>query len=889
MRPIRLKISAFGPFIKPVELNFSEGLQGEKIFLIHGATGAGKTSILDAICYALYDESSGKDRKIADMRSEQATEKDKTEVEFEFALGEKVIKIRRNPKHIFPKGVADIKKSVEIHENGKLKITDNREATRYVEKLLGFEAEQFRQVVMLPQGKFRDFLFADSVQRSEILNVIFDATKYENFEKMLKERANFFESEFNILNMERINCLKEVAEILQIEELEEKNLPGYLSEMQKNLQAIQKSVEDLKKESEKANEELSVGKILTKDFERVEILEKNLEIFHNELEKISISAAIAEKEFQNRKAEEPQRKELEKQIEKLKEFQTRIKELQAKEAELKEVEKAEQNAQDEVANLNRSIKKCEEELEKIKLNIEKLQGADVKLKEIEQVQEKSKQRQQKLSELSELKKECPILQKNFETAEKNCSKMQTELNRLNLLLKMSAAAKLAENLQEGEPCPVCGALNHPQLAFTKEIIPSEKEITDVEENLKKANDYRDKALKNFTEIQAKITAKENELKAFGDVMEFAEAKKILQNAQKSAKELEENRLRLPKGEEVTKKKISDRDEAIKKFQGITKLAENLRGVIKAKKSQMPEEYLTASQKLSTDLAKIQKKLSEMNNAWKLAEENFHRLDKMRSAQESKIKNEEQAKADATQKIFGKEKPRIDELNKNAKTVAENYSKTLSESTRLDTKLTQLKRFSNRLTELAEKILSAEKNTNIWTRLANVASGKNLSKISFQRYYLNSMFKDIVLESNERLEKMSGGRYRFKEMETAKSGKRSAGLDLEIFDAYTGKARPVETLSGGESFLASLSLALGLANVVKNTSGGINLDTIFIDEGFGTLDSETLDTAINTLENLQSDGRVVGIISHVDELKQRIPARLEVTKTRTGSSAKFITK
>ena len=134
--------------------------------------------------------------------------------------------------------------------------------------------------------------------------------------------------------------------------------------------------------------------------------------------------------------------------------------------------------------------------------------------------------------------------------------------------------------------------------------------------------------------------------------------------------------------------------------------------------------------------------------------------------------------------------------------------------------------------------------------------------------------------------MSGGRYRFRNEKNALSKKKLEGLDLEILDAYTGTARPVETLSGGESFLASLSLALGLAAVVKNTAGGIKLDTIFIDEGFGTLDSETLDIAMNALTDLQIGGRLVGIISHVDELKRRVPVRLEVVKTKTGSSAYF---
>ena len=170
---------------------------------------------------------------------------------------------------------------------------------------------------------------------------------------------------------------------------------------------------------------------------------------------------------------------------------------------------------------------------------------------------------------------------------------------------------------------------------------------------------------------------------------------------------------------------------------------------------------------------------------------------------------------------------------------------------------------------------------MWKNLSDTANGK----LSFQRYYLNSMFRHVIEAANMRLDKMSGGRYQFRNKEMT-DGRKSAGLDLEIFDSYASTCREVATLSGGESFLAALSLALGLAAVVKNTSGGINLDTIFIDEGFGSLDSETLDYALNTLVNLQADGRLVGIISHVEELKQRIPTRLEVIKQKDGSFARF---
>ena len=211
---------------------------------------------------------------------------------------------------------------------------------------------------------------------------------------------------------------------------------------------------------------------------------------------------------------------------------------------------------------------------------------------------------------------------------------------------------------------------------------------------------------------------------------------------------------------------------------------------------------------------------------------------------------------------------------------------MQESVKISERLKNLRAISDKLESLTEKADVAQKEYGIWQKLSDAAEGK-ISKISFRRYYLNAMFKEIIYEANARLDIMTDGRYQFREGKQKIDKRRGAGLDLKIFDMFNGRERDVETLSGGESFLASLSLALGLAAVVKNISGGIKLDSIFIDEGFGSLDSETLDTAMNALTDLQQGGRLVGIISHVGELRQRISTRLEVTAGKNGSTAKFV--
>ncbi|MBQ9488053.1 MAG: hypothetical protein IJU91_09700, partial [Selenomonadaceae bacterium] len=310
-------------------------------------------------------------------------------------------------------------------------------------------------------------------------------------------------------------------------------------------------------------------------------------------------------------------------------------------------------------------------------------------------------------------------------------------------------------------------------------------------------------------------------------------------------------------------------------------AENLRGIVNEKTTQIPADYLKDPEKISADLKARQGDRDKLQDAITAAEKNFQSASNKKSRFEGALKNAEKNYADDAAKVKDNEKPDIDALKNQSDAAQKVYVDKKVAAEKVSDNLKHLQRISIKLKNLAAELESAEDIYTMWKKLSETANGK----LSFQRYYLNSMFQHVIQEANTRLEKMSGGRYQFRNKEQTHKGK-LAGLDLEIFDANSATCRDVATLSGGESFLASLSLALGLAAVVKNTAGGIKLDTIFIDEGFGSLDSETLDYAINTLVDLQGDGRLVGIISHVEELKQRVPNRLEITKSKEGSTAEF---
>lgn len=890
MKPIKLKMQAFGPYVKPVELDFDKGLNGEKFFLIHGATGAGKTSILDAICYALYDKSSGGEKETNNLRSELATLDINTEVEFTFALGEKIYKIRRNPGHKMPKGKGDVKKIAELYVDGEFKTSDAKEIDELIKSRIGFNADQFRQVVMLPQNQFTKFLKAKNDEKAEILNVIFNSDLYAKIEDGLKEKADDAKKLKKELEDKRENFLNEVQEIGKVtESVDEKFLAELIKNFNEEFKRAVDARNNLKIASDKASVALTDGKVLNSQFLTFENAAKNFQSESKILIEVEKNFQLAKIEYDKREGEKSQRDKLDDKIKELKKIQESVEELNNKKSELAKAESAEKSAQEKISQLEHMQKKCESRLTELKNKIAALEGADVKFKVAEQNLEKSKDKQTSLIELERLKKELSATQKRLATAEKNYNDAQTELDRLKLLQKMCTAAKLAANLADGEPCPVCGSTSHPNLAVTDKIIPTDEEIEQSERVLKRCDTEKISAFRAVNSINTKLDLQTEAIKKLAEVLELGEAQKIFDSAKNDADTLDSEKENLKNGEKYTEKNLQDLDKARRDFSTASNNAATLRGIVKTLQNHVPAQYSENPQKIFYDLRENQNAQKILEEAWKKAQENFQKLSNRKSNQEGKVKSAETAKNDAAKKIEGKIKPDIKALEKVAQDNSNLHAKAISEVTAMEKDLNRLHELSEKLEELGEKIQTADKNFQLWGNLSAVANGTAAnSKISFQRYYLNLMFQNVIRDANERLYKMSSGRYQFQNMEGAKKHAKKAGLDLEILDIYTGKARPVETLSGGESFLASLSLALGLAAVVKNNAGGIQLDTIFIDEGFGSLDSETLDFAINALTDLQRDGgRLVGIISHVEELKQRIPVRLEVTKTKVGSTAKFI--
>lgn len=886
MKPLKLKMRAFGPYIEKTEIDFEKGLGGSNFFLIHGATGSGKTTILDAISYALYNKCSGEKRTGEMMRSQNAKPVDKTEVDFTFSLDGKIYRVIRCPKYQRPSfrggtSLVTENATVEIFVDGKSVPAEKIDG--YFQKILHFDEKQFRQVVMLPQGDFRKFLMASSVERTAILNVIFNASLYKAVEDNLKDEARFAKQNFDNLNERRRNFLSEAKTIAEVDDdnFNEDSVDELSKKLADEIKNLAAEIEQLQKISNQAAANLADGKTLHDNFQQFDKSFKHLQTV-----KVSLADALkifdsAQIEYDARKSEEPKRRELESKINELQKIQAAVDALKSANEKLSAAEKSERDANAELKMLEERKVAFEGRINLRKEQVEKFTGADVKFKDAEQKLKDALDKADKLNNLAKLKKDLSAAENRLAIAKKNLNDAQVELERLRTLQKLGSAAQLAEGLKDGEPCPVCGSTVHPHIAVSEEVIPTDEEIERVDNILKRRQVEKDSADRSVSKITGNIESIEDALKNFADTLTVDNAQKNFEAAKRDAERLDEARNNLKKGEELTEKLYKTLDEQRIKTAEAVKIAANLRGIVSEKKSQIPAEYLKDVQKISTDLKVIEDEKSKLDKAFTSAEKKLRLASDNKSKLEGELKTAENVHKDAAAKVEGKVKPNIAELEQKADDAQKKHLAKFSAANDIKINLKRVQKISMDLKILSDELSDAENISVMWKKLSDTANGK----LSFQRYYLNSMFKEVITAANRRLEKMSCGRYQFHNKENDDKRK-SAGLDLEIFDSNSAKYRAVETLSGGESFLASLSLALGLAAVVKNTAGGIKLDTIFIDEGFGSLDSETLDDAINTLIDLQSDGRLVGIISHVEELKQRIPNRLEVVKHKDGSTAYF---
>lgn len=1013
MRPLKLTICAFGPYAGELTLDFSE-LKDHTIFLIHGPTGAGKTSILDAICFALYGSSSGAERDGRSMRSHYANLEQLTEVTFDFDLKGIVYRIKRVPEQ------ERLKKSgtgttMQASEAAIWKINDDGEellesgwnkVTDKVKEIIGFESEQFRQVIMLPQGQFRKLLTADSKERQDILEKIFHTEIYRKIEEILKESAKELKKSIEDKekkkrwSLDKAACenREQLEDIIVEGEKRLKNISHELKEKDKKSRDVRDTLIKAKEGNQKIKDfqerlkELETLRSMIWDYEdkRVRLANGRKAATLEEMEK-----ATRLRGYDRKKCEEDLKariKDLEIAVNNHKVAEDKLKSESEKEDKRESARKIVielEGYSEKVQSLDsyaRSVNALKAEVEKLRTqkqiiqdNLTRLkEGLDLKRQSVREAEEYCSKAPffeseynrfkfifDKRSSLQNLTKKLEGVLKSYKEAFEKYEeisvryiKEKEEFFGMQELWYKGQAVILAKGLEDNTPCPVCGSLTHPKPAKGHEAIPSEQELKArrdlVDKREKEKNDKKSVLEKETIEkskIETTIESLEGELgddrdvdlnkikadmdnagnmfeDASNKVEELQKLKKEVMDAEeleeKTKKELEDMESNLnSKNEEyqrnlgILKEKEESIPESIRTIDALNKEIENARMALKrlvdafeTAKNQFEEsERLlteTKTSKANADKA-LEEAIEKYNEERLLFSENMKKagfakysdyesakmdevsiiaLEKDIRDYDGKLKSAEDAYSRASKNAEGLVEQNIEALEEALKSAEAERDAAIKEENSLSGKIKDDKELLEDVLKLEKLIGEEEDRYKVLGHLSNISNGQNGYGITFQRFVLGALLDDITIAATERLKLMSRGRYHLQRTLDRARKNSAGGLELEVFDTYTGIERPVTTLSGGESFLASLSLALGLADVVQSYSGGISMDTIFVDEGFGTLDPESLDFAINTLVDLQKGGRLVGIISHVPELKERIDARLEVVPTDRGSTARF---
>ena len=877
MRPERLRLSAFGPYAGQEDLDFS-ALGNHTLFLICGPTGAGKSTILDAMCYALYGKTSGAVRSGEDLRSNYVGYDRKTYVEFDFAIGNRHYRIYRSPTQLLERQKGDRSKPVEhkgkadfyeIDEEGREKAhITSKGVDSAVEKLLGVGLEQFRQIILLPQGDFRKLLLADSSDRQKIMEQLFQTGIYLAFEKRLQEETQKLKTEYSRGELQRTTLLETCRS-----ESEE--------ELEKQTETNEKILKEKETEFMQADKEQQVflraydeANMLHGAFLRLETAEtalKRMEEKRKEKEELRRHIKMI-------RAAQSVTKEWSEAVNAKKQQRTAAETLEKAAADLPVKEKAKAEAEQALALFEKEKPKQKERIE--------MKGKLEQYRNPSRSYGTAKREAERLAGIYAVKqKEAERLREQVSAAEKKAAEDKKNWLCRNRIFMEGQAFVLAEKLTDGQPCPVCGSLSHPAPAAAGEDRITEKDVKDAERQMHLSEDAEKKIRREAEAYQAKELAASKE--------SADKAMTVLSELEKNLPAAYRDSLALEKEIKALETRISSFEKSLEQAEEKQKNAETIYQALKEQKELLEKqagEFLKVSEEKNrilkikvaeagfTDWFECSRYMKEVprleayENDLKIYDQSVH-------AEEEKIKGEKE-------KTAGKTKPDMNDWNEKRMKLLESMKRFAAEKAEKETELKKQKETLKKLYQLKETQKEISEKYSLVAHLWEIAQGKETG-INLERFVLGALLDAVTEKANLRLMEMSGNRYELLRKRGERSdGRKKAGLDLEVFDGNTGRARPAATLSGGETFLASLSLALGLADVVQEYAGGVHLDAMFIDEGFGSLDSESLDLAMKTLQELKGQNRLIGLISHVGGLEERIPAKLRVTKTQTGSTAAF---
>jgi exonuclease SbcC len=926
MKPLKLTMSAFGSYAGKNVIDFTGQQQG--IFLITGDTGAGKTTIFDAITYALYNQTSGGERNGNMMRSQYARPETETYVELEFLYRGQTYRVRRNPDYKITKTLKNgkireqkVPHSVELTLPDGTVFPEKKNATdAKIIEILGLTADQFSQIVMIAQGDFLKLLYTKSDERKMIFSKLFRTDIYWKIQENLRRKS--MEMDERIQENDRA-FEQEKSRIIPLPESEELPLDELVERLRERLKDALKEQNLRRANVEELNKKITKYEEINKLF--------------RSLEKIRQTG----KELEARQAESKERRQ---QIENARKAD---KVLVAEQQNLRQQQEVEQSAQ-AIAKMTETLANDQEMFESLKTQlqeveaIKKREAADLQKKMLaleqsfpsyEALQNARSEEQQakkvwedlgKTSEESFHKKEAGIAalkeqqkrqeqvveqtKKNWEQTSLSASESAKHYEHMYEAFLKEQAGILAENLSAGCPCPVCGSTVHPDPAKLSDHAVTELEVEQAKKTRAAAEEKRDLAYLAFE-------AEKTEKQKLAQAVEKEEADFVLAQtiAKQQRKEAEQNYVSLQKIAEQIREKLvyPSLAEAKKQYAAMQKALEAAEQEIERKRRKVSElaeamntlkgqklaeeENQKTAKKLAVKTEKEYAKLLEKSGF--VSEETYHlailpersrsKLEREEKEYESQCLRQQSEQKLLEKQVSGKTYTDTTELNEQLKAEKQALKEAEKTYMELHTAYENDRSVLQNCAVYLEKGKKLESEDQVIKSLSKTANGRlsGSAKIDFETYIQRQYFKQIIHEANKRLLTMSNHQFILKLKEEANTGRKTnEGLDLSVYSLVTDSERDVKTLSGGESFLAALAMALGLSDIVERSAGAIHPDMMFIDEGFGSLDAQSRQQAIEVLAELAGDSRMVGIISHVTELKEQIDRKLVVNRTDNGSRA-----
>lgn len=1001
-----LEFEAFGPYTKRQFLDFSS-LNEAELFLVTGDTGAGKTTIFDAICFALYGVSSGDVRQISQFRSQKAGPQTETYVKMSFEVRGQTYTITRYPNYLREGYKTETRHRAYLDTEDKKHLEGVSEVNNRIKEILGVDADEFRQVAMIAQGKFTTLIHAQSKEREAIFRELFSTQAYALFQENLKKAEKAQKEKYLEKKMKLDTYLEELGDLNGKDPLD--FLTGQSTLVRETLESLATDKKEKSQSLKQVETQLEIGlqrqawkNQLASLVNREEELANQKEAMQQLKEKVTLLSMINRlkpyyekflttqktlteitKRLANCKAKDESLQEqlatllgqseemaakekavfeMSVQLEKVNEDLNKAERFEkAKNLARKASQQVEacqlaiQSSQSQKEELETILKKCQEDLEQLSsletlkvslthqsntlkiesTRIEQLQKANQKLKQLQLDFDKQQEIWETLSQQQRVQSDYQLqLEKQYQA---------------------NLAGLLAKDLEEDKPCPVCGSLHHPSPAkLSFEDITPEKIEASRQETLKIAASLQ----QAFGDLMSQKQALEIERKNYADSLENRDLAQIIalyqkecldfESARKDYMEKSERRDRMEEALKTYQTRFEVWQQKDAKFQDdLLKANENLQNrneqflllrgsfheqfesleVLLKKQAKLKREINQSNQELThfekqktafeNDRQKTQGELSALKQQMAQAKEALEtamtdyqsrlensglsqtelqnyipELSQLERIQEACLDYEQQcfalqsAKQDLYNHLASSDEVDVEALREEKRILDEALEKITLESQRQQWLLDKMTQQRENITASQKAYEASQKKYQEIFEISRLVSGQNQARITFESYILAAYFEAVLERANLRFVAMTNGRYVLLRRELPSSGRALQGLDLDVIDYESGKARDVRTLSGGETFKAALSLALGMADLISENAGGIELDTLFIDEGFGSLDEKSLDMALDTLIELKQEHKVVGIISHVAQLKERVPAKIWVTHQENTSVAKI---